>query len=78
MRSGPQFERALCDLIIMVAPFAPHFASELWRGVTSAPNRLNNYDWVRRTSGIGANVPRVFGVILSDEAVEKLRTAPHP
>lgn len=45
MRGSDQFERALGDLIIMVSPFAPHFASELWKGVASAPNKLNNYDW---------------------------------
>ncbi|KAH1008667.1 hypothetical protein HUJ05_009202 [Dendroctonus ponderosae] len=36
-----QFERALAAQIILLAPMAPHFASELWAGFTSAPNRLN-------------------------------------
>lgn len=26
----------------MLAPMAPHFASELWSGFISAPNRLND------------------------------------
>lgn len=26
----------------MIAPFAPHFASELWSGFLLAPGRLNN------------------------------------
>lgn len=40
MAFGPQFERALSILIIMLAPFAPHFASELWAGFVKAPNRI--------------------------------------
>ncbi|XP_021925518.1 probable leucine--tRNA ligase, mitochondrial isoform X2 [Zootermopsis nevadensis] len=36
-----QFERALACLIIVLAPMAPHFASELWSGFVSAPNRIN-------------------------------------
>lgn len=38
---GLQFERALACLIIVLAPMAPHFASELWSGFVSAPNRIN-------------------------------------
>lgn len=38
---GLQFERALACLIIVLAPMAPHFASELWSGFLSAPNRIN-------------------------------------
>ncbi|CAH1955218.1 unnamed protein product [Acanthoscelides obtectus] len=37
-----QFERALAAQIIMLAPMAPHFSSELWSGFVSAPKRLNN------------------------------------
>lgn len=39
---SPQFERALACQIIMLAPIAPHFASELWSGFVSAPNQLMN------------------------------------
>ncbi|KAG5875054.1 hypothetical protein JTB14_026185 [Gonioctena quinquepunctata] len=39
---SPQFERALAAQIILLAPMAPHFASELWSGFLSAPNRLND------------------------------------
>ncbi|KAL1517464.1 hypothetical protein ABEB36_001227 [Hypothenemus hampei] len=45
---GLQFERALATQIILLAPMAPHFASELWSGFQSASNRLNNsgeIDW---------------------------------
>jgi leucyl-tRNA synthetase len=35
-----QYERALSAQIIMLAPFAPHFASELWCRFVSAPNRI--------------------------------------
>ncbi|KAL0273007.1 UNVERIFIED_CONTAM: hypothetical protein PYX00_005789 [Menopon gallinae] len=34
-----QYERALAALIIMLAPMAPCFASELWAGFATAPNR---------------------------------------
>lgn len=37
---GKQYERALSAQIIMLAPFAPHFASELWSRFISAPNRV--------------------------------------
>ncbi|XP_066156838.1 probable leucine--tRNA ligase, mitochondrial isoform X2 [Euwallacea fornicatus] len=36
-----QFERALATQLMLLAPMAPHFASELWSGFVSAPNRLN-------------------------------------
>ena len=46
---GLHFERALACQIIMLAPMAPHFASELWSGFVSAPHRLNTstdeIDW---------------------------------
>ncbi|XP_067646344.1 leucine--tRNA ligase, mitochondrial [Eurosta solidaginis] len=38
---GPQYERALASQIIMLAPMAPHFASELWSKFVATPNRLN-------------------------------------
>ncbi|KAL7034768.1 hypothetical protein ACKWTF_008091 [Chironomus riparius] len=37
---GKQYERALSAQIIMLAPFAPHFSSELWSRFISAPNRV--------------------------------------
>ncbi|KAM8710265.1 hypothetical protein ACLKA7_016972 [Drosophila subpalustris] len=40
-RHGKQFERALAAQIIMLAPMAPHFASELWSKFVSVPGRLN-------------------------------------
>lgn len=42
MRYGKQYERALAAQLIMLAPMAPHFASELWSKFASAPNRINN------------------------------------
>ncbi|XP_011497223.1 PREDICTED: probable leucine--tRNA ligase, mitochondrial [Ceratosolen solmsi marchali] len=36
------FERALAVQIIMLAPLAPHFASELWAGFCSAPYRISD------------------------------------
>lgn len=29
---SPQFEDALCALMVMAAPMAPHITSELWAG----------------------------------------------
>ncbi|XP_014217387.1 probable leucine--tRNA ligase, mitochondrial [Copidosoma floridanum] len=43
-----EYERALAVQIIMLAPIAPHFASELWAGFCSAPNRIvedGEIDW---------------------------------
>ncbi|XP_068148515.1 leucine--tRNA ligase, mitochondrial isoform X1 [Drosophila tropicalis] len=40
-RYGKQFERALAAQIIMLAPMAPHFASELWSKFVSVKGRLN-------------------------------------
>ncbi|XP_028146310.1 probable leucine--tRNA ligase, mitochondrial [Diabrotica virgifera virgifera] len=45
-----QFERAFGAQIIMLAPMAPCFASELWSGFTSAPNRLNTSEFLWDTS----------------------------
>lgn len=42
---SPQFERALAAQIILLAPMAPSFASELWSGFVSAPNRLNENEF---------------------------------
>uniref|UniRef100_T1GTD5 leucine--tRNA ligase n=1 Tax=Megaselia scalaris TaxID=36166 RepID=T1GTD5_MEGSC len=41
IKHGKHFERALATQIIMLAPMAPHFASELWSKFCSTPNRLN-------------------------------------
>ncbi|CRK99178.1 CLUMA_CG012473, isoform A [Clunio marinus] len=38
---GKNYERCLAAQIIMLAPLAPHFASELWATFTSAENRIN-------------------------------------
>ncbi|XP_054734388.1 leucine--tRNA ligase, mitochondrial-like [Anastrepha obliqua] len=42
VRYSPQYERALASQIIMLAPMAPHFASELWSKFVTVPNRLNS------------------------------------
>ena len=42
-----EFERAVADLVVMVSPFAPNFASELWAGLQSISSRLKpDYNWV--------------------------------
>ncbi|XP_075216257.1 leucyl-tRNA synthetase, mitochondrial [Lycorma delicatula] len=38
---GGEYERALVTQVIMLAPVAPHFASELWAGIQDAPGRIN-------------------------------------
>ncbi|XP_071562472.1 leucine--tRNA ligase, mitochondrial [Temnothorax nylanderi] len=40
LRKSREFERALAVQIIMLAPFAPHFASELWAIFRSAKHHL--------------------------------------
>lgn len=38
---SPEFEDALCALLVMAAPMAPHITSELWAGRwASSPNKL--------------------------------------
>lgn len=39
---GKNYERALAAQIVMLAPMAPHFASELWSRFTSAKNRVTD------------------------------------
>ena len=41
-----EFEEALADLVIMVSPFAPMFASELWTGLQSCSHKSQKYNWV--------------------------------
>lgn len=36
-----EFERSVAALIIMLSPMAPHFCSELWSNLQSAPGRLD-------------------------------------
>ncbi|RZF46887.1 hypothetical protein LSTR_LSTR008268 [Laodelphax striatellus] len=36
-----EFERALAVQIVMLAPIAPHFASELWSGFKETPGRID-------------------------------------
>lgn len=51
MKSGPEFEATLAAQLIMLAPLAPHFASECWSRLASAPNKADaapaRLDWTR-------------------------------
>ena len=40
MKKSREYERALAAQIIMLAPFAPHFASELWSAFSTAKHHL--------------------------------------
>uniref|UniRef100_A0A8C5WIA1 leucine--tRNA ligase n=1 Tax=Leptobrachium leishanense TaxID=445787 RepID=A0A8C5WIA1_9ANUR len=41
-----EFEDALASLCIMIAPLAPHLASELWKGMAHAEHKLcTQYNW---------------------------------
>uniref|UniRef100_A0A671ETV0 leucine--tRNA ligase n=1 Tax=Rhinolophus ferrumequinum TaxID=59479 RepID=A0A671ETV0_RHIFE len=43
---SPQFEDALCALMVMAAPMAPHITSELWAGLALVPKKLcAHYAW---------------------------------
>lgn len=44
-----EFERSLAELVVMLYPFAPMFASELWSGLASVASRNVNFQW---SSGI--------------------------
>nr|KAF6474658.1 leucyl-tRNA synthetase 2, mitochondrial [Rousettus aegyptiacus] len=37
---SPEFEDALCALVVMAAPMAPHVTSELWAGLALVPEKL--------------------------------------
>jgi len=43
----PEYHRCLATAIIALAPVAPHFAAELWRGFASAKGRIchDDYNW---------------------------------
>lgn len=51
MGVSPAFERAMADTIIMLFPFAPMFAAEMWRGFASASWHYAEfdslYDWTK-------------------------------
>lgn len=40
MKKSREYERALAVQIIMLAPFAPHFASELWSAFSEVKHHL--------------------------------------
>ncbi|XP_012885720.1 PREDICTED: probable leucine--tRNA ligase, mitochondrial [Dipodomys ordii] len=43
---SPEFEDALCALLVMAAPMAPHVTSELWAGLALVPRKLcEHYTW---------------------------------
>ncbi|OAD55694.1 putative leucine--tRNA ligase, mitochondrial, partial [Eufriesea mexicana] len=47
MKKSREYERALAVQIIMIAPFAPHFASELWSAFSAAKYHLISEDEVK-------------------------------
>lgn len=52
MTFSPDYEQALAAQIIMLAPMAPHFASELWSKFASAPNRLNSNEIINWSGNV--------------------------
>ncbi|CAL7945583.1 unnamed protein product [Xylocopa violacea] len=47
MKKGREYERALAVQIIMLTPFAPHFASELWAAFSMTKHHLISEDEVK-------------------------------
>ncbi|XP_007531499.1 leucine--tRNA ligase, mitochondrial [Erinaceus europaeus] len=46
VQHSPEFEDALCALVVMTAPMAPHVTSELWAGLAQMPRKLCvHYAW---------------------------------
>ncbi|KAK3750293.1 hypothetical protein RRG08_015784 [Elysia crispata] len=43
-RASKAYERALADLIVMISPMAPHYASELWSGFKPC-TLYESHDW---------------------------------
>ncbi|KAJ8925000.1 hypothetical protein NQ315_001165 [Exocentrus adspersus] len=78
-----QFERALAVQIILLAPMAPYFASELWSGFISAPNRLDSsgeIQWDKSVleqkwpeTDMDYNLDLVFQVNGSEKGVVKIQ-----
>ncbi|XP_076391227.1 leucyl-tRNA synthetase, mitochondrial isoform X2 [Megachile rotundata] len=52
LRKSREFERALAVQIIMLAPLAPHFASELWAAFCSAKYHLINENEVKLNKNV--------------------------
>uniref|UniRef100_A0A8D8CCV3 leucine--tRNA ligase n=1 Tax=Culex pipiens TaxID=7175 RepID=A0A8D8CCV3_CULPI len=50
---GAHYERAIAAQIVMLAPMAPHFASELWQRFVALPGRINvNSEEIRWDRGV--------------------------
>lgn len=49
IKYSAEYERSIFSLLIVIAPFAPNFASELWSKFLSIPNRIDHteseIDW---------------------------------
>lgn len=50
MKYSKEYERALAALIVMMAPMAPNFASELWTRFLLVPNRIDQGEAIIRWS----------------------------
>lgn len=76
---SPEFEDALCALLVMAAPMAPHITSELWAGRwASSPDQLllprtcssllqnliRDSDVLRRGPGFGICARLVLGIVV--------------
>lgn len=42
-----QYERSVAELVVMISPFAPMFACELWTGFVTVAHKTSQFDWVR-------------------------------
>ena len=47
LRHSRQYQRSVAELIVMICPFAPMFASELWSGLATVADKMSQFDWVR-------------------------------
>lgn len=41
IKFSPEYEQSLVMFLVVISPFAPHFASELWSKFISVPNRID-------------------------------------
>ena len=45
-RDAPEFQQILGEILIILAPIAPHMMSELWQSYTSVNNKLySDFQW---------------------------------
>ena len=82
VKSGaPEYQRLVGDILILLAPMAPHLATELWESFRSAPKRLwegYNWDetiWKQDWPSLDLNTNLELKVVANGKEVAKMEVA---